>query len=141
MLEAVADESDERAHIRELYRCKTVSQGLPGTRINNYPCWLTNASKDNFFAHKADWLLPRAFLGSPDKPMGGSTSCPVSQKRENLALPIMEFELHSPLSVFPMIRAEMYMLVCKSPRLRAIWKNVHEGVNNNKEQAWTKIFP
>lgn len=32
------------------------------------------------------------------------------------------------------------MLVCKSPRLRAIWKNAHEGVNNNKEQAWDKII-
>lgn len=69
-----------------------VSQGLPETRINKYPCWLTNASKDIFFAHKADWLLSRAFLSSPDKPMGGSTFCPVSQKRENLALSIMEVE-------------------------------------------------
>lgn len=25
-----------------------VSQGLPETRINKYPCWLTNASKDLF---------------------------------------------------------------------------------------------
>lgn len=100
-----------------------------------------NASKDIFFAHKVDWLLARVFLGSPDKPMGVSTSSPVNQKGGNLAPPIMEFELHSPLSVFPMIRAEMYMLVCKSPRLRAIWKNAHEGVNNNKEQAWTKLFP
>lgn len=91
VLEAVADESDERAHIRELYRCKTVSQGLPETRINKYRCWLTNASKD-FFAHKVDWPLSGAFLSSPDKPMGVSTSSPVSQKRENLALSIMEVE-------------------------------------------------
>lgn len=92
MLEAVADESDEQAHIRELYRCKTVSQGLPETRINRYPCWLTNASKDNFFAHKADCHSSRVFLGFPDKPMGVSTSSPVSPKRENLALLIMEVE-------------------------------------------------
>lgn len=108
VLEAVADESDEVAHIRELYRCKMVSQGLPETRINKYPCWLTNASKDIFFAHKVDWLLSGAFLGSPDKPMGVSASSPVSQKREKLALPIMEIELHSPLSIILMIRAEMY---------------------------------